>query len=234
MEIATPCILWFMRRRLIATFLVALSLMVASMPAPGKAATLKSCREILAKYPNGVAKDLVGVNNVVAIGYASPAIKAKIYNEARKLDRYKDNTVCVVEANKRRVLPGLRAPEVTSANESPVDGHPAVSATLAANLANLGGTCMVAMRDGEIIGEWYSGGRTAATSSIAFSSGKPLTAAVIGAAVRLGRLNIDQSVADFIPEFKDTPKAAITIRHLLTHKSGLDSTKAGPAILRAH
>ncbi len=61
-----------MRRRLIATFLAVLSLMLASMPAPGKAATLKvDAEEILAKYPNGVAKDLVGVNSVVALGYAN-------------------------------------------------------------------------------------------------------------------------------------------------------------------
>ena len=90
-----------MRRRIIATFIVVLSLMVASMPAPGKAATLKSCKEILAKYPNGVAKDLVGVNNVAAIGYKKPEINSTVYSGARKLDRYKDNTVCVVEANKR-------------------------------------------------------------------------------------------------------------------------------------
>jgi hypothetical protein len=98
-------------------------------------------------------------------------------------------------------------------------------------LQTRGGTCMVAMRDEKIIGEWYSGGRKATDSTIAFSSGKPLSAAVIGAAVRLGRLKIDQSVADFIPEFKDTPKAAITIRHLMTHTSGLEATKAGPAII---
>lgn len=139
--------------------------------------------------------------------------------------------MCVVEANKRKVLPGLPAPAVTSANESLVNGNPAVSTELATGLANLGGTCMVAMRDGEIIGEWYSGGRSKETSSIAWSSGKPLTAAVIGAAVRLGRLKIDQSVADFIPEFKNTPKAAITIRHLLTHKSGLKASKHGEAML---
>jgi len=201
------------------------------MPAPGKAATLKSCKEILVKYPNGVAKDLVGVNNVVAIGYPKPEIKATVYNEARTLDRYKDNTVCVVEANKRPVLPGLPAPKVTSANEAQVTGNRAVTTALATNLEKEKGTCMVAMRDEKIIGEWYSGGRKAKDTTIAFSSGKPLTAAVIGAAVRLGRLNIDQSVADFIPEFKNTPKAAITIRHLLTHKSGLEATKAGPAIV---
>jgi CubicO group peptidase (beta-lactamase class C family) len=220
-----------MRRRIIATFLIVLSLMVASMPAPGKAATLKGCRSILAQYPKGVAKDVDGQKNVVAIGYLTPAISSEIYMANRKLDRYKDNTVCVVEANKRKVLPGLRAPAVTSANQAQVKGNSAVSKALATNLANLGGTCMVAMRDEKIIGEWYSGGRNAADTTIAFSSGKPLTAAVIGAAVRLGRLNIDQSVADFIPEFKNTAKAAITIRHLLTHTSGLEATQAGPAII---
>jgi len=201
------------------------------MPAPGKAATLKGCRSILAQYPKGVAKDVDGQKNVVAIGYLTPAISSEIYMANRKLDRYKDNTVCVVEANKRKVLPGLRAPAVTSANQAQVRGNSAVSKALATNLANLGGTCMVAMRDEKIIGEWYSGGRKAADTTIAFSSGKPLTAAVIGAAVRLGRLNIDQSVADFIPEFKNTAKAAITIRHLMTHKSGLEATQAGPAMI---
>ena len=220
-----------MRRRIIATFLVFLSLMVASMPAPGKAATLKSCKEILAKYPNGVAKDLVGVNNVRAIGYKKPEINAGVYNGARKLDRYKDNTVCVVEANKRKVLPGLPTPAVTSANQARVNGNRAVSTLLVEKLEDLGGTCMVAMRDEKIIGEWYPGGRKASDTTIAFSSGKPLTTAVIGAAVRLGRLNIDQSVADFIPEFKNTPKAAITIRHLLTHTSGLKASQHGDAML---
>ena len=85
---------------------------------------------------------------------------------------------------------------------------------------------MVAMRDGKIIGEWYSGGRTAASQSLAYSSSKPLTTAVIGAAQKLGFLSIDQSIADFIPEFKGTPKSDITIRHLLTHKSGLKSSNA--------
>jgi CubicO group peptidase (beta-lactamase class C family) len=220
-----------MRRRIIATFLVVLSLMVASMPAPGKAATLKGCRSILAQYPKGVAKDVDGQKNVVAIGYKTPAINGAIYEANKGLDRYKDNTVCVVEANKRPVLPGLRAPAVTSANEAQVNGNPAVSRTLEKKLEDIGGTCMVAMRDEKIIGEWYSGGRSKETTSIAWSSGKPLTAAVIGAAVWLGRLNIDQSVADFIPEFKGTPKAAITIRHLLTHKSGLKASQHGEAML---
>lgn len=193
-----------------------------------------TCNQILDKYPNGVAKNAASLKKAVALGYAKPTIAIKVYNAAQKLDQLKSNTVCVVEAKKRNALKGspaplvtgLPAPAVTSANEPPVNGHPAVSTVLSSAVANFGGTCMVAMRDGKIIGEWYSGGRTAATQSLAYSSSKPLTTAVIGAAQKLGLLSIDQSIADFIPEFKGTPKSDITIRHLLTHKSGLKSSNA--------
>jgi len=212
----------------VAVFVV-LAVTTAS-PSVASASTIKQCKQILAKYPNGVARNRAGAEAVVALGFARPTIQPKVYAGARKLDRFKDNTVCVTEANKRPVLAGLPAPAITSTNEALVNGHPAVSTALSSAVANLGGTCMVAMRDGKIIGEWYSGGRSASTKSLAFSSSKPLTAAVIGAAQQLGRLKIDQPIADFIPEFKGTPKAAITIRYLMTHKSGLKSSNAELAI----
>lgn len=193
---------------------------------PESASTARACQRILEKYPTGVAKNRSGAEFAVRLGFARPSIKPTVYAGARSLDRFKDNTVCVAEANKRAILPGLPAPSITSTNEVQVNGHPAVSTSLSSAVADLGGTCMVAMRDEKIIGEWYSGGRTAETKSVAFSASKPLTAAVIGAAEQLGRLKIDQSIADFIPEFKGTKKAEITIRHLMTHQSGLKSSNA--------
>ena len=221
-------------RHLVLIFIVALSLTSALPPVSVKASKLMTCNQILDKYPNGVAKNAAGLKKAVALGYAKPTIALKVYNAAQKLDQLKSNTICVVEAKKRNALKGspallvkgLPAPAVTSTNEPPVTGHPAVSTDLSSAVANLGGTCMVAMRDGKIIGEWYSGGRTAASQSLAYSSSKPLTTAVIGAAQTLGLLSIDQSIADFIPEFKGTPKSDITIRHLLTHKSGLKSSNS--------
>jgi len=220
------CILWYMTKKLACTAVFAVLMATTAAASPVSASSLKTCKQILAKYPNGVARDKAGVAAVVSLGFAAPTIQRKVYDAAKKLDRFKDNTVCVTEANKRQVLAGLPAPAITSANEAAVNGHPAVSTSLSSAVANLGGTCMVVMRDGKIIGEWYSGGRTASTKSLAFSSSKPLTAAVIGAAQQLGRLKIDQSIADFIPEFKGTSKAAITIRHLMTHQSGLKSSNA--------
>ena len=221
-------------RHLTLALITALSLTSILPPTSVKASKLMTCNQILDKYPNGVAKNAAGLKKAVALGYAKPTIAIKVYNAAQKLDQLKSNTVCVVEAKKRNALKGspallvkgLPAPAVTSANEPPVTGHPAVSTDLSSAVANFGGTCMVAMRDGKIIGEWYSGGRTAASQSLAYSSSKPLTTAVIGAAQKLGLLSIDQSIADFIPEFKGTPKSDITIRHLLTHKSGLKSSNS--------
>jgi len=189
--------------------------------APRNVSAKTTCTQILATYPNGVAKDARGAAAVVALGYPTPTIQAKVYAKARKLDRFKDGTACVFEADKRTPLPGLAAPAVTSTNDALVNGNAAVSASFATAFANAAGTCMVAMRDGKIIGEWYFAGRTPTTRSLAFSASKPLAAAAVGAAQQLGRLSIDQSIADFIPEFKGTKKAGITIRHLLTHTSGL-------------
>lgn len=203
-----------------------------SVPSVAIAApSLKNCQQILAKYPNGVAKNRAGVVRAVALGYAAPAVQSAVYAGARKLDRNKNGSVCVLEANKRTPLAGLNAPSVTSASEPAVSGHPAVSSAQAGAVGAAGGMCMVAMRNGRIVGEWYFNGGTPTSRYVPASSSKPAVAAVVGAAIQLGRLRLDQSAADFIPEWKGTPKAAITVRHLLTHTSGLKATlfDTGPA-----
>ncbi|MGA0063981.1 MAG: serine hydrolase domain-containing protein [Ilumatobacteraceae bacterium] len=183
-----------------------------------------TCKQILAKYPTGVAKNKASASRAVALGFARPAIDAKAHASARRFDTFRDGTACVTEANKRAALPGLAAAASTSTTDALVSGHPLVTTALTSALANAGATCMVAMRDGKIIGEWYWAGRTPTTRTIGYSTTKPLVGAVVGAAVQLGRLTLDQPVADFVPEWKGTPKGAITIRHFLTHRSGLKST----------
>ncbi|MGA2583076.1 MAG: serine hydrolase domain-containing protein [Tepidisphaeraceae bacterium] len=53
------------------------------------------------------------------------------------------------------------------------------------------------------------------------SSGKPLTAVALAKLWEAGRLDLDDPVAKFIPEFAAAGKEAITIRHLLTHTAGI-------------
>lgn len=50
---------------------------------------------------------------------------------------------------------------------------------------------------------------------------KSVVSLVMGLAVGDGKLRMDQPAADFVPAWKDTPKAGITVEHLLAQTSGL-------------
>ena len=62
----------------------------------------------------------------------------------------------------------------------------------------------------------------------AFSAGKPLAAAVLWRLIDAGRVALDAPVAEYWPEFAQAGKSAITVRHVLTHTSGLalDTTRS--------
>jgi CubicO group peptidase (beta-lactamase class C family) len=77
-------------------------------------------------------------------------------------------------------------------------------------------------RDGKLEESVYGPGIDAATPLNAKSMGKPLGAIAVGRAIKLGFIkSLDQSAADFITEWRDTPKAAITLRELLSMTAGL-------------
>jgi CubicO group peptidase (beta-lactamase class C family) len=53
------------------------------------------------------------------------------------------------------------------------------------------------------------------------SLSKPLTAALVLIQVQKGLINLDKTVEEYLPEFKNKPAAKVTIRQLLTHTSGI-------------
>ncbi|MGD1844637.1 MAG: serine hydrolase domain-containing protein [Salibacteraceae bacterium] len=58
--------------------------------------------------------------------------------------------------------------------------------------------------------------------SNSFSMAKSIVSALIGVAIGEGHIqNIDQPIGDFLPEYKEGKRAAISIRHLLTMSSGI-------------
>lgn len=74
----------------------------------------------------------------------------------------------------------------------------------------------------EGVGESRPGVRMTVDSILLwFSAGKPLTAAAIAKLWEAGRLDLDDPVIRFIPEFGVGGKQSITIRHLLTHTAGV-------------
>lgn len=65
---------------------------------------------------------------------------------------------------------------------------------------------------------------TAETMFVLFSSTKPLAAACLYLLQERGRLNWDDPVARHWPEFAANGKAAVTIRHILSHRGGFPDT----------
>jgi len=72
---------------------------------------------------------------------------------------------------------------------------------------------------------------TTDTLMIWLSASKPLTAVAIGQLWERGRLDINQPVARYVPEFAANGKESVTIRHLLTHTAGIRGADPGwPAV----
>jgi len=64
---------------------------------------------------------------------------------------------------------------------------------------------------------------------------KPIVCAAVVQLVEQGRLRLDELVADIVPEFAEGGKESVTVRHLLTHTSGLpDMIPENHAFRAAH
>jgi CubicO group peptidase (beta-lactamase class C family) len=73
--------------------------------------------------------------------------------------------------------------------------------------------------DGKIVGEQYASGFDKNTVMLGWSMSKSVTSALIGILVKEGKLNINAPAP--VPEWKNTEKETITIKHLLQQTSGL-------------
>jgi CubicO group peptidase (beta-lactamase class C family) len=83
-------------------------------------------------------------------------------------------------------------------------------------------SAFLVLRRGALVEESYFGGVGRDTPLVSRSLAKPLTAIAIARAIALGHIaSLDQPVADFVPEWRGTPKEAMRIRHLLDMRSGL-------------
>jgi len=83
-------------------------------------------------------------------------------------------------------------------------------------------------RDGALEAERYFGDHNNKSLIVSKSLAKPLGVIAIGRAIEQGKIkSLDQPLADFFQEWKDTPKATILVRHILDMRSGL--LPQGPA-----
>ena len=92
---------------------------------------------------------------------------------------------------------------------------------------------VVVMANGAIAAERYAPGYGPGTRFVSWSMAKTVTATLIGLLIADGRLTLDQPAP--IPRWRRAgdPRGAITIRHLLQMRSGLDHTEAGPVPMKS-
>ena len=105
-------------------------------------------------------------------------------------------------------------------------GADAVADTLQAGADVPGLRALVAVRRGELIAERYYGGATADRLQPINSATKSVCSMLVGLALHDGSLkNLDQTVAQLLPdavaELPESPAAALTLRQILSGRSGL-------------
>lgn len=86
--------------------------------------------------------------------------------------------------------------------------------------------CLLVTRHGQIVGEWYMNGWTEDQGEGVMSVSQAYSSTLVGIAQDEGLLDIDDPVADYIPEWAGTPSEGVTIRHILSHVSGRQSTNS--------
>jgi len=77
------------------------------------------------------------------------------------------------------------------------------------------------IRHGRIVAEWYFQGADARSRFAAYSTSKSLSSIAIGLAIADGKLTLDQTVGESLPEARPAQKKDITVRQLLSMTSGV-------------
>lgn len=80
-------------------------------------------------------------------------------------------------------------------------------------------SCFAVVRDGRLVRDW-SWGTDRTTPREVFSVTKSITNALVGIAVRDGDLALGDRVARYVPPWRGTPSARVTVRDLLSNDSG--------------
>ena len=87
---------------------------------------------------------------------------------------------------------------------------------------------VVILRHGNIVAERYAADRVSTDLATSWSVAKSFTSALVGTALADDNIqDLDESASNYITEWENTDKAAITIRHLMTVASGLELLDGG-------
>ena len=84
-------------------------------------------------------------------------------------------------------------------------------------------SALLVIQDGKIVHEIYRNGSSEQTRFISFSMAKSLLANMVGIAIEEGKISgVDAKVVDYLPDWKGTAYAEVTLLDLLQMRSGID------------
>jgi CubicO group peptidase (beta-lactamase class C family) len=82
-------------------------------------------------------------------------------------------------------------------------------------------SALVVIKNGKLIGEWYFRGAPRPIETM--SATKSIVSLAVGRLIDDGKLKLDQPIYELFPEWRQGRKKSITLRHLLSHTSGLQA-----------
>ena len=97
---------------------------------------------------------------------------------------------------------------------------PAVLDELAAEAEAAGSNCLIVIRHGELVAEWYWNGTEPTTNQEVFSATKSYSSTLVGIAQADGDLDVTDPASQYIPEWVGTPSEDITVENLVSNNSG--------------
>ncbi|MES2035653.1 MAG: serine hydrolase domain-containing protein [Pseudomonadota bacterium] len=151
---------------------------------------------------------------------ADEALYLKRFHESGGSAREAYDTLeAVPGARRSKALPKSRAPLIS----------PAVRARAKAYAEANNSTALLIWRGDGMELSAYFGETDATTPLVSRSMAKPLSTIAVGRAIALGKIkSLDQPVADFITEWRGTPKDKVLVRHLLDMRAGFLAQNASP------
>ena len=129
-----------------------------------------------------------------------------------------ESVVAGIEAKRAASFPAPLEAVATGPGRDRVDLDALEALLAAADEANT--HAMAILHDGELVGQWHAGGEVEPVYTMSLT--KPVVAFAVGRLILDGKLeSLDTPVHSFFPQWADTEHAAITVRHLMNHSSGL-------------
>lgn len=139
--------------------------------------------------------------------------------------------------------PGVRALPVAAAQIAPTFDFHGKAYDIDGWMKAYNVSGVLVLKDGQVVLEKYGLGRGPEDRWTSFSVAKSVTATLVGAAIKDGKIkSLNDPVTDYIPELKGSGYDGVTVRHLITMSSGVkwnedytdpnsDVAKAGMSVL---